>query len=83
MIIHPLITNDFEVIKMVEKVKDTNTWPEMFVGLYERLTGNNAEIVYAFDDFEIDVPSSTAEGAPQAHWKFNGTLRITTNNKTK
>lgn len=63
---------------MAQKVQDTNNWPEMFVGLYERLTGNNAEISYNFDDFEIDVPASTDNGAPQAHWKFNGTMRITT-----
>lgn len=68
---------------MPENVKDTTNWPEMFVGLYDRLTGSNAEIVYAFDDFEIDIPSSTAVNSPQAHWKFNGTLRITTNTKTK
>lgn len=68
---------------MAERVEDTNNWPEMFVGLYDRLTGNNAEIVYAFDDFEIDIPSSTAEEAPQAHWKFNGQMRITTHNKVK
>ncbi|MFN2354284.1 MAG: hypothetical protein ABR512_07150 [Desulfopila sp.] len=63
---------------MTQKVQDTNNWPEMFVGLYERLTGNNAEISYSFEDFQIDVPASTAKDAPQAQWKFNGTLRITT-----
>ena len=65
---------------MAERAKDTNNWPEMFYGLYDRLTGSNSEIAYNFDDFEIDVPSSTADDAPQAHWKFNGTLRITTQN---
>ncbi len=63
---------------MAQKQKDTNNWPDMFDGLYERLTGHNAEIAYDFDDFTIDVPSSTAEDSPQAHWKFNGKLRITT-----
>ena len=61
---------------MAQKVNDTNNWPEVFVGLYERLTGDNAEISYAFDDFEIDIPSSTSPNAPQAHWKINGTMRI-------
>ena len=83
MIKHTLIKNNFEVTIMAEKVKDTNNWPEMFVGLYDRLTGNNAEIVYAFDDFEIDVPASTSEEAPKAHWKFNGQMRITTRNTAK
>lgn len=63
---------------MAQKAQETNNWPEMFVGLYERLTGNNAEISYNFDDFEIDVPASTDKNSPQAHWKFNGTLRINT-----
>ena len=27
---------------MAQKIEETNNWPEMFVGLYERLTGNNA-----------------------------------------
>jgi hypothetical protein len=72
---------NLEVNTMAEKVKDTTNWPEMFVGLYERLTGNNAEISYTFDNLEIDVPSSTAENSPQARWKFNGTMRITTKSK--
>lgn len=63
---------------MAEKVKDTNNWPDVFHGLYDRLTGSNAEIAYHFDDLEIDVPSSTANDAPQAHWKLNGTMKITT-----
>ena len=63
---------------MAQRSQDTQNWPDMFVGLYERLTGNNAEISYNFDEFEIDVPSSTSPNSPQAHWKFNGTMRITT-----
>jgi hypothetical protein len=66
---------------MAERVHDTNNWPEVFHGLYDRLTGSNAEIAYQFDDFEIDVPSSTADDARHAHWKFNGTMRITTQNR--
>jgi hypothetical protein len=55
----------------------------MFVGLYDRLTGNNAEIAYEFDDLEIDVPSSTSSDAPHALWKLNGTMRISTRNTEK
>ncbi len=68
---------------MAQKSQDTNNWPEMFDGLYERLTGNNAEISYDFDNFNIDVPSSTADDSPQAHWKFNGKLRITTRDRAQ
>ena len=68
---------------MAERIKETTNWPDMFVGLYDRLTGSNAEISYAFDDFEIDVPSSTSEKAPHAHWKINGTMRITTRDRSE
>jgi hypothetical protein len=28
----------------------TKTWPDLAIGLYERLTGRNAEITYEFVD---------------------------------
>lgn len=68
---------------MGEKSNDTTNWPDMFVGLYDRLTGSNAEITYAFDDMEIYVPSSTSDDARHAHWKFNGVMRISTKNTRK
>lgn len=58
--------------------KDTQNWPELFVGLYDRLTGSNAEISYSFDGLEIEVPSGTEPNSPRATWKFNGTMRIST-----
>ena len=59
---------------------DTHTWPELAIGLYEKLTGRDAEISYGFDDFELHIPSSTAADAEHARWKVNGTLRISTRN---
>ena len=59
---------------------DTRTWPELAIGLYDRLTGRDAEISYDFDNFELHIPSSTAPDAEQARWKMNGALRITTRN---
>ena len=58
--------------------KDTTSWPELAIGLYDRLTGRQADIAYAFEDFSVDIPSSTAANAEHAHWKMNGTLRIKT-----
>ena len=58
--------------------KDTTNWPELAIGLYDRLTGRQAEIAYAFEDFSVDIPSSTAADAEHAHWKMNGMLRIKT-----
>ena len=62
--------------------QDTSNWPELAIGLYDKLTGRDAEISYSFDDFELFVPSSTAADASHARWKMNGTVRIKTRNGT-
>lgn len=62
--------------------QDTNNWPELAIGLYEQLTGKDAEISYSFDEFELRVPSSTASDASQAKWKMNGTVRVSTRSKS-
>ncbi len=59
---------------------ETQTWPDLAIGLYDRLTDRNAEIVYDFENMEVGVPSSTHSGAERATWKLNGSLRITTRN---
>ena len=58
--------------------ENTNSWPELAIGLYDKLTGRGAEITYEFDNFELYVPSSTDDGADAAKWKMNGTLRVRT-----
>lgn len=63
------------------EVEDTKTWPELAIGLYDKLTGRDAEITYEFDDFELDVPSKVGDDPEYAHWKMNGTLRIRTEEK--
>lgn len=60
------------------QIEETTTWPELAIGLYERLTGRGAEITYEFEDMEVDVPSKTGEDAEHARWRVDGTLRITT-----
>ncbi len=57
-------------------VDETQTWPELAIGLYERLTGRGAEIAYEFEEMEIDVPDRVGDGADHARWRLNGTLRI-------
>ncbi|WP_206028420.1 hypothetical protein [Thalassoroseus pseudoceratinae] len=61
---------------------ETQNWPDLAIGLYERLTGHNAEITYEFDNFDLCVPSAANENAdaPQAKWRFNGALKIRTRN---
>ena len=56
----------------------TRTWPELAIGLYDKLTGRGAEIAYEFDNFELQVPSKAGSGAEHARWKMNGTVRIRT-----
>ena len=65
---------------MAEAKQETKTWPELAIGLYDQLTGRNAEITYEFDNFDLYVPSKAGEkdSTEHAHWKMNGTLRIRT-----
>lgn len=58
--------------------KDTQTWPDLAIGLYDRLTGRNAEITYEMDQMEVQVPSSASSEAKFATWKLNGTLKVRT-----
>ena len=60
--------------------QETRTWPELAIGLYDKLTGRDAEITYGFDDLELHVPSSASADAEHARWKVNGTVRISTRN---
>jgi len=55
---------------------DTQNWPDLAIGLYDKLTGRNAEITYEFDNMEI--PSSTGSEATQAKWNLNGSVKIRT-----
>jgi hypothetical protein len=61
-----------------EGIEETRTWPELALGLYERLTGRGAEITYDFEDMEVQIPSKVGEDAEHATWRLDGTLRIRT-----
>lgn len=60
--------------------EETKTWPELAIGLYDKLTGRDAEITYEFDDFDLYVPSKASGNgdSDHAHWKMNGVVRIRT-----
>ena len=60
----------------------TTTWPELAIGLYDRLTGRNAEITYEMDDLTVAVPSHVGADAEHATWRVDGTLRITTRERS-
>lgn len=55
----------------------------MAIGLYDRLTGRNAEITYELENLEISVPSRVGEGANHAKWVLNGALKIRTRDGAK
>ena len=55
---------------------ETETWSELAIGLYERLTGRGAEITYEFDEMRIDVPDRIGEDADHAEWRLDGTVKI-------
>ena len=61
-----------------DHIDETTTWPDLAIGLYDRLTGRGAEITYEFEDMTIQVPSGTGEDAEHAEWHVDGTARITT-----
>lgn len=61
-----------------QAVEETQTWPELAIGLYERLTGRGAEITYEFEEMSVDVPSKVGEDAEHATWHLDGTMKIRT-----
>lgn len=63
---------------MSDSSNDTKTWPELAIGLYDKLTGRNAEITYEFDNLNVLVPSKTGPDAEHASWTISGTLKIRT-----
>ncbi|MEO1256219.1 MAG: hypothetical protein AAFY41_15225 [Bacteroidota bacterium] len=56
---------------------ETATWPELAIGLYDKLTGRNAKITYEFENMNVQVPSGTGSN-DKADWNLNGKLTIST-----
>ena len=56
----------------------TTNWPDLGIGLYERLTGKSAQITYEFVDMHVKIPSGTGANAEHAEWVLNGTMKIST-----
>ncbi len=62
---------------------ETKNWPDLAIGLYDKLTGRGAEINYEFENLEVHVPSGTSENAEHARWKINGKVKIHTADNQK
>jgi len=56
----------------------TTNWPDLAIALYERLTGQHAEITYEFSNMHVDVPSGTGQNTSHARWRLDGVLKIRT-----
>ena len=71
---------------MAQTLTETQTWPDLAIGLYDKLTGRNAEITYEFHGLEIAVPSSASSNAQHATqhaiWRVSGTMKIRTKDAT-
>jgi len=77
-IIELMVSIDESLEVVMADAAHTKTWPDLAIGLYDRLTGRNAEITYEFDNMSIKIPSGTGPSAEQAEWAFSGTLRVRT-----
>lgn len=62
-------------------IHETKTWPDLALGLYERLTGRRSQISYEFHNLKVNVPSKTGPDAEHALWTLNGTLKIHTSDQ--
>ena len=67
---------------MAQTTHDTQTWPDLAIGLYDKLTGRGAEITYELQGLEISIPSSAAADASHATWRLSGTVKIRTRDET-
>lgn len=67
---------------MTQASPETKTWPDLAIGLYDKLTGRGAEITYEFHGLEISVPSSAAADAAHATWRVSGTVKVRTKDET-
>ena len=68
---------------MKKTTERSTNWPDLAMGLYERLTGKNAVIVYEFSDMHVKIPTGTGPGAEHAEWVLSGTLKIRTEQSTQ
>lgn len=62
----------------MSNAEHVTNWPDLAIGLYDRLTGRNAEITYEFEKLHVKIPSGTGEKAEHAEWIINGTMKIRT-----
>lgn len=52
------------------------TWSELAIDLYDKLTGRGAEVTYRFENLEIFVPNKVDPDPKYAKWRLNGVLKV-------
>ena len=65
-------------VEPMSESNHTTNWPDLAIGLYDRLTGRGAQIHYEFARLRVKVPSGTGAEAEHALWVVNGGSKITT-----
>ena len=76
------LTRDQVSLKGRYKTKPIS-WPDLAIGLYDRLTGRQAEISYEFENLHVKIPSDTTENAQHAEWILDGCIKIKTRDTSK
>ena len=65
------------------EASETKNWPDLAAGLYDKLTGRNAEITYELQGVEIQVRDRVGGSATHTPWRIDGTLRIHTRERSE
>ena len=63
---------------MDNSTQTTQNWPDLAIGLYDRLTGRGAEISYDIQNLEVQVPNAVGPDAVHTKWLISGQLSIRT-----
>lgn len=68
---------NFKLKTMSKETENTESWPDLAIGLFDKLTGRNAVIHYDFKDLIVGVPKKVGS-EEKAEWTINGKVSIST-----